>query len=131
MLVDEDERLYDAFQALDEDGDGLISKEELDHALVEHEKKTRGKGKIVHHRRDSTASLLDTLRVQSAFGTLAAPSFYLSFVDDSAWLTLFALGQVLRIRTMTDRLMLSAYTLSPSVISIGMSPFECLVQCAV
>ena len=70
MLVDEDERLYDAFQALDEDGDGLISKEELKTAMVDNEKKSRGKG--AHHRRESTSFLLDSLRVQSAFGTHTA-----------------------------------------------------------
>ena len=67
MLVDEDERLYDAFQALDHNGDGLISKQELGAALLEHERKVKGKGNG-HHQRESTTVLFDTLRVQSAFG---------------------------------------------------------------
>merc|ERR1719410_2672240 len=37
MLVDEDERLFQAFQELDNDGDGLISKDELETALNEWE----------------------------------------------------------------------------------------------
>ena len=73
MLVDEDERLFQAFQELDEDGDGLISKDELESALNEWEdfllrdeeeeelspRKKRG------HTRESTITLQ---RFQSAFG---------------------------------------------------------------
>merc|ERR1719361_1143343 len=73
MLVDEDERLFQAFQELDEDGDGLISKDELESALNEWEdfllrdeeeeelspRKKRG------HTRESTITLQ---RFTSAFG---------------------------------------------------------------
>merc|ERR1719361_1066082 len=76
MLVDEDERLFQAFQELDEDGDGLISKNELERALNEWEDlvlreddeewgpqmSPRRKHK---HTRESTIELK---RFQSAFG---------------------------------------------------------------
>merc|ERR1719334_1434469 len=75
MLVDEDERLFQAFQELDEDGDGLISKDELENALNEWEVLLRGEideeedelspRKKRTHTRESTITLQ---RFQSAFG---------------------------------------------------------------
>ena len=59
MLVDEDERLYQAFQDLDEDGNGLISQQELEKALKEFDKNNDG-----HNRRESRMMLT---RFKSSF----------------------------------------------------------------
>lgn len=75
MLVDEDERLFQAFQELDEDGDGLISKDELENALNEWEdlmRESEEEGNLElsprrkhRHTRESTITLQ---RFTSAFG---------------------------------------------------------------
>ena len=66
MLVDEDERLYAAFTELDKDGDGLISKRELENAINDWEDVQNAKGKIrkSKHTRESTQMLK---RFESAF----------------------------------------------------------------
>eukprot|EP00484_Ammonia_sp_Unknown_P018837 CAMPEP_0197049350 /NCGR_PEP_ID=MMETSP1384-20130603/24512_1 /TAXON_ID=29189 /ORGANISM="Ammonia sp." /LENGTH=829 /DNA_ID=CAMNT_0042481615 /DNA_START=70 /DNA_END=2559 /DNA_ORIENTATION=- len=65
MLIDEDERLYQAFQDLDKDGNGLISEQELKQAINEYERKANDpSGTSKQHVRQSTIVLK---RFQSAF----------------------------------------------------------------